>query len=175
MAPTKSSRKDHDDHKADAPVKEKTGGHGSTKMRRGASQQNHAAHNREPHPAPTSAPIQVPAEALLPSLPWASFERRSLHAYLREHELTTPSSYTSSFHNWVLSRPGSLGLYSPTMVRKQQIKRQSKDQLALAVRKHFNGLGIQESDVIVDFIYKVRNHQVVKDQEPSKQVIEVEV
>ncbi|KAL7957538.1 hypothetical protein V8C34DRAFT_285491 [Trichoderma compactum] len=170
MAPTKASRRDHDEHKADAPAKEKNGGHGSTKMRRGASQQTHAA-NRDPHPAPASVPVRVPTEALLPSLPWASFERRSLHAYLREHELTTPSSYSSSFHNWVLSRPGSLGLYSPTMVRKQQIKRQSKDQLALAVRKHFNGLGIQENDVIVDFIYKVRNHQVVKDQGTVKQVI----
>lgn len=210
MAPTKTSRKDHDDHKADAPVKEKNGGH-AIKMRRGASQQTHAA-NREPHPAPTSAPVQLPTEALLPSvrqiaslsrlldpslqfhhclascsmstayngdtdsisqLPWATFERRSLHAYLREHELTTPSSYSSSFHNWVLSRPGGLGLYSPTMVRKQQIKRQSKDQLALAVRKHFNGLGIQENDVIVDFIYKVRNHQVINDQPTINQVIVV--
>lgn len=59
------------------------------------------------------------------------------------------------------------------MVRKQQIKRQSKDQLALAVRKHFNGLGIQENDVIVDFIYKVRNHQDVKEQSPTKYTIEV--
>ncbi|KAH6607592.1 hypothetical protein Trco_003905 [Trichoderma cornu-damae] len=170
MAPTKTSRKDHDDHKADAPVKEKNGSHGSAKMRRGASQQTQG---REPHPLPSSAPVQVPAEALLPSLPWASFERRCLHAYLREHELTTPCSYSSSFHNWVLSRPGSLGLYSPTMVRKQQIKKQSKDQLALAVRKHFNGLGIQENDVIVDFIYKVRSRQAVKDQATAKQAIEV--
>ncbi|KAL6881214.1 hypothetical protein J3F83DRAFT_721455 [Trichoderma novae-zelandiae] len=169
MAPTKNSRKDHDDHKGDAPAKEKNG-HGSTKMRRGASQQTHAA-NRELPPAPTSAPAQAPTEPLLPSLPWTSFERRCLHAYVREHELTTPASYSSSFHNWVLSRPGSLGLYSPTMVRKQQIKRQSKDQLALAVRKHFNGLGIQENDVIVDFIYKVRNHQDVKKQAPTKQVL----
>lgn len=68
MAPTKTARKDHDDHKPDGPVKEKNGGHGSTKMRRGASQQSHAAQNREPHPAPTSAPVQVPAETLLPSV-----------------------------------------------------------------------------------------------------------
>ncbi|PTB70748.1 hypothetical protein BBK36DRAFT_1175374 [Trichoderma citrinoviride] len=167
MAPTKNSRKDHDDHKGDAPAKEKN--HGSAKMRRGASQQQHAA-SRELPPAPTSAPAQ-PTEPLLPSLPWSSFERRSLHAYVREHELTTPASYSSSFHNWVLSRPGSLGLHSPTMVRKQQIKRQSKDQLALAVRKHFNGLGIQENDVIVDFIYKVRNHQSPKKQAPTKQAL----
>lgn len=43
------------------------------------------------------------------------------------------------------------------MIRRRQARRQSKDHLALAVRKHFNGVGIQENDVIVDFIYKVRN------------------
>lgn len=64
MAPTKTSRKDHDDHKADTPKN----GHGSTKMRRGASQQSHAALNRELHAAPTSAPMQVPTEPLLPSV-----------------------------------------------------------------------------------------------------------
>jgi histone deacetylase complex subunit SAP30 len=43
------------------------------------------------------------------------------------------------------------------MVRRRQARRQSKDQLALAVRKHFNGMGVQENDVIVDFIYKIRH------------------
>lgn len=67
MAPTKNSRKDHDDHKADTPAGGKNG-HGSTKMRRGASHQSHAALNRELHAAPTSAPVQVPTEPLLPSV-----------------------------------------------------------------------------------------------------------
>lgn len=66
MAPTKNSRKDHDDHKGDAPA-EKKNGHGSAKMRRGASQQTHAA-SRELPPAPTSAPTQAPTEPLLPSV-----------------------------------------------------------------------------------------------------------
>lgn len=32
-----------------------------------------------------------------------------------------------------------------------------KDQLALAVRKNFNALGVSESDVIVDLLYKVKH------------------
>jgi hypothetical protein len=96
MAPTKTSRKDHDDHKADAPVREKNG-HGSTKMRRGASQQTHAALNRELHPAPTSAPVQVPTEALLPSVrqiasspvaAW-SFHDHYFHLSLVQHTTAT--------------------------------------------------------------------------------------
>lgn len=43
------------------------------------------------------------------------------------------------------------------MVRRRQARRQSKNHLALAVRKHFNGVGIQENDVIVDFIHKIRH------------------
>lgn len=45
---------------------------------------------------------------------------------------------------------------SPTMAGKKEQRRQSKDQLATAVRKHFKSMGIVENEVIVDFLYKVR-------------------
>jgi hypothetical protein len=45
---------------------------------------------------------------------------------------------------------------SPTMARRKEERRQSKDQLANAVRKHFNSMGIIENEVVVDFLYKVR-------------------
>lgn len=110
MAPTKTSRKDHDEHKADAPVKEKNGGHGSTKMRRGASQQTHAA-NRDPHPAPASVPVQVPAEALLPSV------RRLLPRWLLspplQSLLTQQSTASRSDTNTTLT--ASLGLLRATI------------------------------------------------------------
>jgi len=48
------------------------------------------------------------------------------------------------------------------MARRQEFRRQSKDQLATTVRKHFNGLGVQENDVIVDFLHKVKSQGVVK-------------
>jgi Sin3 binding region of histone deacetylase complex subunit SAP30 len=35
-------------------------------------------------------------------------------------------------------------------------RRVGREQLAMAVRKNFNGLAIQEGEVVVDFLYKVR-------------------
>jgi histone deacetylase complex subunit SAP30 len=64
-----------------------------------------------------------------------------------------------------MSQSGGIGMYSPTMVRRQKKKRQAKEQLALAVRKHFNGLGVQENDVIVDLLYKIQcqnNHRSLR-------------
>lgn len=107
----------------------------------------------------------------LPQLPWSSFDRDALHAYRREHDISTPTSFASKYHQWVLSQsaPTCIGRFSPTMVRKRAARRQSKDTLALAVRKHFNGVGIQENDVIVDFISKVRSGKSVNLIGPSKQ------
>lgn len=68
----------------------------------------------------------------------------------------------STYHHWVLSNPSGIGKYSPTMARRKQARRQTKEQLATTVRKHFNGVGIQENDVIVDFIYKVHSDKAEK-------------
>lgn len=43
------------------------------------------------------------------------------------------------------------------MARKKEKRRIAKEQLALAVRKHFNGAAVNEIDVVVDLAYKVRN------------------
>lgn len=93
---------------------------------------------------------------------WTSFDREMLHAYRREHSLTAPTCYSSPYRQMILSQPGSIGMYSPSMMRKRADRRQSKEQLALAVRKHFNSVGVQENDVIVDFIHKVRSHSIAK-------------
>ena len=51
----------------------------------------------------------------------------------------------------------AIGKLSPTMVgRRKEERKQNKDQLANAVRKHFNSMGIVENEVVVDFLYKVR-------------------
>ncbi|KAL8382694.1 hypothetical protein RB595_006467 [Gaeumannomyces hyphopodioides] len=86
---------------------------------------------------------------------WSSFDRSVLHSYRRVYRLNTPTSFMTDYHRWVLSRPGSMGLQSPTMLRSRVFRRQGKDQLAGAVRKHFNSQGVQENDVIVDFLHKV--------------------
>ena len=42
------------------------------------------------------------------------------------------------------------------MVGRKDQRKQSKEALAKEVRKHFNNAGIIESEVVVDFLYKVR-------------------
>lgn len=95
-------------------------------------------------------------------LQWPAFDRDVLHSYRRAYRLDTPTAFTNDVRKWVLSKPGSIGLHSPSMARRKEFRRQSKDQLAGAVRKHFNGLGVQENDIIVDFLHKVRTQAIVK-------------
>lgn len=42
------------------------------------------------------------------------------------------------------------------MARRKEQRRQSKEQLATTIRKHFNGQGIQENDAVVEFLYKTK-------------------
>ncbi|KHN94189.1 uncharacterized protein MAM_07926 [Metarhizium album ARSEF 1941] len=164
--PPPKSRNATDDHKTDTAggSKEKGSGPASAKMRRAASQPS-ASQLREA----ANAPLQNAAEPQAPTINWSSFERDALHTYRREHQLNTPASFASRYHQLLLSRPGSIGHYSPTMIRKHQTRRQSKESLAKVVRKHFNGLGIQENDVVVDFIYKIRNEKMAKAGGPNRQ------
>ncbi|KAL2208941.1 hypothetical protein CC79DRAFT_1320495 [Sarocladium strictum] len=161
MPPAKASRA-HDDAKGDGTHTEKKngGGTGSAKMRRITSQTGSAASQREAANAPTSAPTS--SEQTAPGLDWRSFDRSALHAYRRELHLSTPNSFVSTYHHWVLSSPSGIGMHSPTMVRRKQARRQTKEQLATTVRKHFNGVGIQENDVIVEFINKVHSDKAEK-------------
>ncbi|KAL0944286.1 uncharacterized protein CTRU02_202173 [Colletotrichum truncatum] len=167
MAPAKSSKAGHDDSKAEGTnTKEKhssgSGSHHSNgKLRRVAS--STGSNLREVTNA-SAAVDTTPAKEEIqnPGLQWNAFDREILHAYRREHHLNTPTSFSCSYRQLVLSRPGGIGLHSPTMARKRDNRRQSKEQLAMAVRKHFNGLGVQENDVIVDFIHKVRSQAITK-------------
>ncbi|KAJ6783434.1 hypothetical protein PWT90_01681 [Aphanocladium album] len=191
--PPKTSARGQDD-KPDGPAPKERPSATSAKMRRNASQTSSNQAREAPTSAPTSAPAPSLAEPAPPTLrpaalsdppasptpkltlclprahqiPWASFERDALHAYRREHSLPSSTSYASTYHQYILSEKAGIGLYSPTMVRKRQARRQNKDHLALAVRKHFNGVGIQENDVIVDFICKIRHSKAVKLIGPSK-------
>lgn len=182
MAPAKAARGGtHDDSKAETPqTKEKNGGshHSNGKMRRVAS--NTGSNLREvtnvsTANGPTSAPAsgataqQLPA----PGLQWPAFERDVLHAYRRAYRLKTPTAFIGDHHQWVLTQPGSLGLYSPTIARRKDLRRQTTDQLTTAVRKHFNGLGAQENDIIVEFIHKIRTQEEPKKIRKPKEYIHV--
>ncbi|TDZ26402.1 hypothetical protein Cob_v000871 [Colletotrichum orbiculare MAFF 240422] len=175
--PPKSSKATaaHDDAKAEGTTtKEKhmsgSGSHSNGKLRRVAS--STGSNLREVTNASAAADTTAAStkeQAPNPGLQWNTFDRETLHAYRREHHLSTPTSFSCSYRQLVLSRPGGIGLHSPTMARKKEYRRQSKEQLAMVVRKHFNGVGVQENDVIVDFIHKVRSHSITKADRTRRQ------
>lgn len=87
---------------------------------------------------------------------WSTASRELLNTYRVAHNLSNPAAYTSPLNQALLTNPG-IGRQSPTMARKREKRRTSKEQLALAVRKHFNGAAVSEIDVVVELVYKVRN------------------
>ncbi|KAH8592918.1 hypothetical protein B0O99DRAFT_493794, partial [Bisporella sp. PMI_857] len=90
-----------------------------------------------------------------PGIQWSTLDSSILHGYRYDYRLNTPSAFKEPGNQLVLSQ-SSIGRMSPTMARYKGQRRQSKEQLANAVRKHFNSMGISENDTVVDFLYKVR-------------------
>ncbi|PSS25618.1 hypothetical protein M430DRAFT_25396 [Amorphotheca resinae ATCC 22711] len=90
-----------------------------------------------------------------PGIQWSSFDPSVLHGYRYDYRLNTPAAFNKQYNQMVLTN-SPIGRMSPTMARHKQQRRQGKDQLANAVRKHFNSMGIIENEVVVDFLYKVR-------------------
>lgn len=87
---------------------------------------------------------------------WHTAPRSLLNSYRVAHGLATPAAFTSPLNQARLTT-SSIGAQSPTMARKKDKRRVSKEQLALAVRKHFNGAAVNEIDVVVELVYKIRN------------------
>lgn len=87
---------------------------------------------------------------------WSHASSALLETYRVAHNLPCPAAFTSPLNQALLTNPG-IGRHSPTMARKKEKRRVSKDQLALAVRKNFNGAAVNEIDVVVELVYKVRN------------------
>ena len=98
----------------------------------------------------------------LSQINWSAAETRTLHAYRHLYRLQTPSAFKSTFNQMVLSNPG-IGRLSPTMVgRTREKRRVGKEQLALAVRKHFNAMAVAEMDVIPEFLNRAQNDRKVQ-------------
>jgi len=57
------------------------------------------------------------------------------------------------------SQPGGVGQFSPTMARRRGSRRQSKEQLARTIRRHFNAMGVQEDDVITELLYNLEREK----------------
>ncbi|KAH6612109.1 hypothetical protein C7974DRAFT_91353 [Boeremia exigua] len=89
------------------------------------------------------------------NMKWTTQEPAVLQAYRRTYRLDTPSTFKNPLSHVVLGQ--GIGRMSPTMARAKSQRRVQKDQLALAVRKNFNALGVSESDVIVDWLYKSKH------------------
>lgn len=87
---------------------------------------------------------------------WNTTPLSLLNTYRVSHHLSTPAAFTSPLNQALLSNPG-IGRQSPTMARRKDKRRVSKEQLATNVRKHFNGAAVNEIDVVVELVYKSRN------------------
>lgn len=116
--------------------------------------------SQESLPSPCDTTAHVEIRTL--QIQWTTFDRDFLHRYRREHHLATPTAYASDYRSWVLTKPGSIGLHSPTLARKQAFRRQTKGQLANTVRKHFSSQAVQENDAVVDFVHRVRRGRLTK-------------
>ncbi|EPE09945.1 hypothetical protein F503_05040 [Ophiostoma piceae UAMH 11346] len=169
--------------KADAH-KDKNGPNGSGAPGSGVHERQHAATNGKARrtaaasnasaTAAAAAAVAAAAAATVvqtdpnPTLQWSEFDRGVLHAYQRAYKIDSPGAFSNEFSRWILSQPGSVGLHSPTSLRHKETRRQSKAQLANATRKHFNGLGVQENDIVVDFLHKVQTREVVRLRRPRR-------
>lgn len=89
-------------------------------------------------------------------LHWSNEDLETLQSYRNAYRLETPSAFKSPISAAILTAPG-IGRYSPTMARKREKRKIPKDQLALAVRKHFNSVAVNETEVITDFVYAAKN------------------
>lgn len=87
---------------------------------------------------------------------WNTSPLSLLNTYRVSHHLSTPAAFTSPLNQALLVNPG-IGRQSPTMARRKDKRRVSKEQLATNVRKHFNGAAVNEIDVVVELVYKSRN------------------
>ena len=87
---------------------------------------------------------------------WNTVPVAILNTYRLAHNLPIPAAFSSPLYQARLTNPG-IGRQSPTMARRKEKRRISKEQLAIAVRKNFNSAAVNEIDVVVDMVYKVKH------------------
>ncbi|RMY09840.1 hypothetical protein D0866_14564 [Hortaea werneckii] len=162
MPPAKS-RPAHDDSRSDgSTTKEKAvaAAAQARKAKNGAAAlQNGGSSLKELALVSTEAG-QVVAPGQNAGMAWQSAPLELLNTYRVAHNLAQPPAFTSPYHQAILTRPGGIGRQSPTMARRKDKRRVSKEQLALAVRKNFNSAAVNEIDVVVELVYKVRHKGV---------------
>ncbi|EKD19784.1 hypothetical protein MBM_01736 [Drepanopeziza brunnea f. sp. 'multigermtubi' MB_m1] len=162
MAPPKSKPQPDDSRSEASSTKEKAGSHSANANGKGRRVAGNAAGGSSLKDVITAGTSGIgggaSATAVAESssgIQWSSFDSSVLHGYRYDYRLNTPAAFKTSYNQLVLAR-SPIGRMSPTMARRKGQRRQSKEQLANTVRKHFNGMGIAENEVVVDFLYKVR-------------------
>lgn len=78
-----------------------------------------------------------------------------MSSYRYAFRLNTPSAFKSPLSQAVLTAPG-IGRHSPTMARRKDKRRISREQLAMNVRRNFNASAVKEEEVIVRFVSKTK-------------------
>ena len=91
---------------------------------------------------------------------WTKDDNIILHQYRYAHQLDVPPAFLKNNNQRILSQPG-IAQHSPTMARRKECRRASKELLAGAVRKEYNAAMIHEQDVIASFIYAVENQGMI--------------
>ncbi|KAL5119213.1 hypothetical protein ACEQ8H_002924 [Pleosporales sp. CAS-2024a] len=86
---------------------------------------------------------------------WAAQDTAVLQNYRRAYRIDTPSTFRNPLSHVVLAQ--GIGRFSPTMAQPKAKRRVHKDHVAMAVRRHFNALGVTEADVIVDWLYTAKH------------------
>lgn len=78
-----------------------------------------------------------------------------LDGYRVANSISMPAAFSSS-HNQLVLAHSPIARQSPTMARRKDKRRVTKEHLATAVRKHFNGAAVVELDVVVELAYRAK-------------------
>ncbi|KAK7981777.1 hypothetical protein PG988_004015 [Apiospora saccharicola] len=180
MPPAKSKTANHDDSKSETPSVKERNGHGANKdhghqtngkLRRVASSTGSTLRDATKPTINGHPPVTTEVAATQPAATPAVCTKTSCTG-LR----STAKSSTSTDANTISTRlplsptaTADLSLADresvftpPTMARKSEYRRQTKEDLAKVVRKHFNGQGIQENEIVVGFLHRVRNPAITR-------------
>ena len=96
------------------------------------------------------------ANTNLNQIPWTSEDHDLLQAYRNVYRISSPAAFKLPLSHIVLGN-SVIGRQSPTMARTKSKRRVSSDQLALAIRRNFNALAVNENDVVANLLYTVRS------------------
>ncbi|KAF8534313.1 hypothetical protein BDD12DRAFT_798279 [Trichophaea hybrida] len=154
--PPARSRNNQDDSRSDISAHATGNGRGGSKPQPSINDKRRPANNVPP-PAlekqTSSGAVNANgshAHEGIEGMGWDDIPLNVLHNYRQAYRLPVPSA-SSSYRNIVLS--AGIGKKTPSRVKA----RISRDALATAVRKNFNAQPIQENEVIVNFLYTVKN------------------